>query len=271
MEVGPRRRIQAPGEVWTSVCLRGHWCAVFWDGGGDDDICTFGIFVPCQPWRVDDCDVASVGVHGVVRWVRFIADVQDVQGYELEEEHIEDGVHFPRSGVRDLLHSECANLGREVVRSSAVRDHVCALLLVVRDLGATCIRWKLLRVQAGSDRGPCPNQQDSTTDSRAAVVHAASVFDSNWRSATFWRCIHRTVFHLDVDLAAPVLLYIRVLVPGVFDIAGDVCGDHDSPVLLPAVQRGLQLVVEGVPYFGVISDLFVLVRCILLLQEFGNY
>lgn len=103
------------------------------------------------------------------------------------------------------------------------------------------------------------------------MVHAARVFDSDWRSATIRRCIHRVVFHLDVNLAAPVLLHIRVLVPGVFDIAGDMCGDHDSAVLLPAVQRGLQLVVEGVFDFWVISDLFVFVRWVLFLQEFGDH
>lgn len=52
-----------------------------------------------------------MGVHGVVRWVCVVADVQDVQGDELEAEHIKDGVHFPRSGVCDLFHFECDDLG----------------------------------------------------------------------------------------------------------------------------------------------------------------
>lgn len=111
MEASSRRRIQAPHEIGTSVCLRGHWCAVLWDGSGNDDICTIGLSVSRQPWRIDDSHVASVGVHGVVCWVRFIADVQDVQGYELEEEYIEDGIHFPRSGLRDLFRFKCADLG----------------------------------------------------------------------------------------------------------------------------------------------------------------
>lgn len=103
------------------------------------------------------------------------------------------------------------------------------------------------------------------------MVHATSVFNSDRRSVAIRCGVHRAILHLDVHLAAPVLLHIRVFVPGVFDIAGDMCGDHDSAVLLPALQRRLQLVVAGVPDFGVVGGLLVYVRGILFLQEFGDH
>lgn len=47
MEAGSRRRIQAPDKIRPAVCLRGHGCAVFRDGRGDDAICPTRISVPC--------------------------------------------------------------------------------------------------------------------------------------------------------------------------------------------------------------------------------
>lgn len=68
------------------------------------------------------------------------------------------------------------------------------------------------------------------------MVHAANVFDSDWRGVALWCCLHRVVFHPHVDLDAPILLYIRVFVFGIFDIAGDLRGDYGRTVLLSAVQ-----------------------------------
>lgn len=155
MEAGPWRRIQAPDEIRTVVRVRGHRCAVFWYGGGDDDIRSAWIPVPCQSWWVDDGHAAALGFHGIICWLLVLAYVQDVQRGRLEEEHAENGVHISRSGVCDILRFERLAVGREILWSGTVWDNVRIDVFVVRNLGAAGVCWELLWVQAGSDRGPC--------------------------------------------------------------------------------------------------------------------
>ena len=271
MEAGSRRCFQAASERGAAVRVRGDGGAVLRDDGGDDDLRAAGFSVACEQRRADDGDASAVGVHGAVRGVLVGASVQVVQGDGVEAEHAEDGGDVSGSGVRGVFLSERADLGAEVVGSGSVHDDDCAGAAVVRDLGASGVRRELLRVQEGGGGGPGADEQDPAAGAGAGVVHAAGVFDTDRRGAAVRRGVHRAVLHPDVDMAEPVLLHLRVPVFGVSDIGGDVRGDHDRAVLLPAVQRGLPLVVEGVPDSGFVVAVPVSVRGILLLHEAGHH
>ena len=69
----------------------------------------------------------------------------------------------------------------------------------------------------------------------AALVHAPRPYDDFRWYLTFWSSISRVIFRDERYMVASNILYFRVPVSRVDDLGGDLCGDHDPPLLLPVV------------------------------------
>eukprot|EP00242_Pyramimonas_sp_CCMP2087_P014958 CAMPEP_0198210540 /NCGR_PEP_ID=MMETSP1445-20131203/20506_1 /TAXON_ID=36898 /ORGANISM="Pyramimonas sp., Strain CCMP2087" /LENGTH=638 /DNA_ID=CAMNT_0043884623 /DNA_START=134 /DNA_END=2050 /DNA_ORIENTATION=+ len=197
-----------------------------------------------EPRRAHDRDAVAVRAVRALRRPLLRALVQDVPGHRLEVEHTGRRVLVPQRGVRRVFCPQLAHLGPEVVGGGPVRHAVRAFFPLVRHLGAAGVYRELLRVQEASGGRPRADQQDPPTDSGTNVVHAPVSRHSHRRDSPFRRGLHRALLHPDVDVAAPVLLPVRVPFHRLRDSHRHLRGDLHRAVLLPVVQRGLPLVVE---------------------------
>ena len=84
-------------------------------------------------------------------------------------------------------------------------------------------------LRAGED------EPDPAPGPAAALVHASRPYYYIWRNLTIWCSISRTILCDERYMVASNILYFRVPVFGVDDLGGDLCGDHDPPLLLPVV------------------------------------
>ena len=67
-------------------------------------------------------------------------------------------------------------------------------------------------------------------------VHAPNLQHPDWRHSAIWSGVYRAILHPDVDVAAPVLLPVRLPVPRVCDSCHHMRGDHNRALLLSAMQ-----------------------------------
>ena len=72
-------------------------------------------------------------------------------------------------------------------------------------------------------------------------------------------------------MAEPVLLHLRVPLHSVLDLDRHLRRDHSGALLLPALQRGLQLVVESLLNRGFFCFLPLPLLDLLLLHEAGDH
>ena len=84
-------------------------------------------------------------------------------------------------------------------------------------------------LRAGED------EPDSSFSSAAALVHASRPYDYIWWYSTLRSGISRVILRHVSYMVTSNLLHLRVSVSGVDDLGGDVCGDHDPPLLLSVV------------------------------------
>jgi hypothetical protein len=61
-------------------------------------------------------------------------------------------------------------------------------------------------------RLPSENESDTSTDTRASVVHESSVLHLDGRNSTFWSSVYRAVLYLDSNLGTSVLLHFWLLI-----------------------------------------------------------
>jgi hypothetical protein len=114
------------------------------------------------------------------------------------------------------------------------------------------------------------NEPNSSLGAAAALVHAPCI-DLNFRGHPAVRCCFcRIIFCHERDLAPPDILYFWVSIFGEHDPRGDLCGDNDTPMLLPALQRGLRVVVALRYEFGSLCGLRVLVCGLVFYKRAGN-
>ena len=106
---------------------------------------------------------------------------------------------------------------------------------MVRRLRSIGISGRLRRLQERRRTESRPDEPDPATRAAAALVHASCPYDDFWRYLTFWGGVCRVIFRHERDLAPPDILYFWVSIFGVDDLGGDLCGDHDTPLLLPVV------------------------------------
>ena len=114
---------------------------------------------------------------------------------------------------------------------------------VGRHQHAAGVRRLLLWLQEDAAGDTRAYEQDPAAGPASAVVHVALVQRPGRRSTPIRRGFHRAVFHPHVHVAAPDVFHLRHSVPCVRHTGADVRGDHDRALLLPAVRRGLQVVV----------------------------
>ena len=84
-------------------------------------------------------------------------------------------------------------------------------------------------LRAGED------EPDPAPRAAAALVHASRPYDDFRWYLTFWSSISRVIFRDECHMAPPDILYFRVPVSRVDDLGGDVCGNYDTPLLLPVM------------------------------------
>ena len=114
---------------------------------------------------------------------------------------------------------------------------------VGRHQHAAGVRRLLLWLQDDAAGDARAYEQDPAAGPASAVVHVALVQRPGRRSTSIRRGFHRAVLHPHVHVAAPDVLHLRHSLPCVRHTGADVRGDHDRALLLPAVRRGLQVVV----------------------------
>ena len=84
-------------------------------------------------------------------------------------------------------------------------------------------------LRAGAD------EPDPAPRAAAALVHAPRPYYHFWRYPTIWGCLGRIIFRDERDLAPPDLLHLWIFILSKHDPRGDVCGNYDTPMLLPVV------------------------------------
>ena len=114
---------------------------------------------------------------------------------------------------------------------------------VGRHQHAAGVRRLLLWFQDDAAGDARAHEQDPAAGPASAVVHVPLVQRPRRRSTPIRRGFHRAFLHPHVHVAAPDVLHLRHSLPCVRHTGADVRGDHDRALLLPAVRRGLQVVV----------------------------
>ena len=76
------------------------------------------------------------------------------------------------------------------------------------------------------------------------LVHAPCRLHPDGRHPPLWCLLHRALLHLLRHLREPVLLHVRIPVPGIHHPGYLLQPDLNRHGILPALWRGLQLVVE---------------------------
>lgn len=129
---------------------------------------------------------------------------------------------LPGRGVHGVLPLELLRVGQRLLRRCAFRDIVRASVPVVRDLGATVLRWQLLRVpeegrptmprrvrpcvirRADAETGISgADEHDPTPDPGPIMVHAEPVLRPDRRHPAVRGRLHRAVLHPIVGVAQP--------------------------------------------------------------------
>mmetsp|Transcript_8138 Transcript_8138/g.26696 ORF Transcript_8138/g.26696 Transcript_8138/m.26696 type:complete len:269 (-) Transcript_8138:113-919(-) len=187
----------------------------------------------------------------------------------MDEEYRLDGSPLPGLRLRNVPRFGHRTDVRRVLGSSAVLDAAHAGGAVVRSQRAVGLRGRLRRFQARNRTVPRAHEPDPALGPAAALVHAPRPDDYLWRHSAVRRRLGGIVFHHERHLAPPGLLHLRIPLPRHDDPRRDVCGDYHPPLLLPAVQRGLPLVVALVPHQRVHGPLRLSLLCVLLFQA-GN-
>mmetsp|Transcript_42460 Transcript_42460/g.105740 ORF Transcript_42460/g.105740 Transcript_42460/m.105740 type:complete len:342 (+) Transcript_42460:1207-2232(+) len=190
----------------------------------------------------------------------------------MEEEHCAHVVPLPRRRLPPLLRPQLFRLGREVFGRRAVRHHVRAAGAVVWHLGAARLPRLLLWLSAQERRFPRARQPDTAPGARAGLVHAARLLHHRRRRAALRRRLHRALLHPFVHLAPPVLLCLRLPAAGLHHPHHNMRRNHRRHVLLPALRRGLPLVVALLPQLGLGGALLarLLVRLLLHAARHGR-
>mmetsp|Transcript_59820 Transcript_59820/g.160316 ORF Transcript_59820/g.160316 Transcript_59820/m.160316 type:complete len:232 (-) Transcript_59820:93-788(-) len=134
-------------------------------------------------------------------------------------------------------------MGHEVLRGGALHHDVCDTSLMVRDLRAAGLPRGVLRLQEGAHLSARADEPDPAPSSSAAVVHQRGLLLARGGDPALRRGLHGALLHHVLDLAAPVLLPLRLPHARDRHTSGHLRGDIHHPDVLPADQRGLQLVV----------------------------
>mmetsp|Transcript_17590 Transcript_17590/g.51110 ORF Transcript_17590/g.51110 Transcript_17590/m.51110 type:complete len:264 (-) Transcript_17590:121-912(-) len=121
---------------------------------------------------------------------------------------------------------------------------------VVLHLRAPRLRGLLLRVQGAPPGPPRAHQRHPAADPHAGVVHGPAVHHARRRDPALRRRLHRALLHHDLHLAAALLLRVRLPHDRAAHPGDHLLGDLHRALLLPALQRGLRLVVAEPAQLG---------------------
>mmetsp|Transcript_12853 Transcript_12853/g.22179 ORF Transcript_12853/g.22179 Transcript_12853/m.22179 type:complete len:238 (-) Transcript_12853:364-1077(-) len=185
----------------------------------------------------------------------------------MEARHPSNGTHVPGHRLLGLPPPQPAHRRSEVRRSRQLLGPRLDHAPLVRHLGSFGLPGQLLRHEKGAGRVPCAHEPDPATDPGPGVVHAAGVLDPHRRHPSLRRRVHRAVLHPVLPVAPPVLLHVHFPLHRLRHPRPHLRRDHHRPLLLPALQRGLPLVVEVVPHIRFVGALPLCVLGVLLLHE----
>mmetsp|Transcript_4710 Transcript_4710/g.7605 ORF Transcript_4710/g.7605 Transcript_4710/m.7605 type:complete len:249 (-) Transcript_4710:479-1225(-) len=221
----------------------GHGCTARDDGGGHSWLCTPRVPLACQPWLAPHRSLALVCHHGLLCRLLLQPHLQALQGRGLDAQHHPDGVPLSFGRGDYLFRARHVPPVRGFIRRCAVFDLLHPHRVVVRRVNTPCVHWLILWVQEGGIQAPSARQSHPSSDSSAALVHASDAHGAlRWYPAV--RCGEcGALLHHECPMVAPGLLHLRLPLLGHGHPRGHLRRDHDPHVLLPALQRGLPLVV----------------------------
>ena len=140
---------------------------------------------------------------------------------------------FSRHYLLHFLYSQCTTM-EKISWCSSFRDYVCLSPFMVRNFGANSY--------FGYNEPTIEDPVKTNQTPRQILEQAWYMqpiffffFNTNWRHAAFWSCIHWTVLHINFNMAASFLLNIWVLVHFLCDPHCYICRDHHYLVLLRIV------------------------------------
>mmetsp|Transcript_1438 Transcript_1438/g.3459 ORF Transcript_1438/g.3459 Transcript_1438/m.3459 type:complete len:286 (+) Transcript_1438:1165-2022(+) len=220
--------------------------------------------LPLQQGIAAACHDSLFRLHGASCWLRLCNLLQDVQGSGdgSAEEHRAHRHAFPWCCFPHLLWAKSHDLGRPGHWGGSLWNSSCLASLLVCAVPSARLLGKLPRVQEGSGRAPSPHKRHPAADPRTGLVYAVCALSPDGWGPPLRSRLRRALLHPLLHMAAQVLLPLWVHASCAADPHSHVCRDHHSHVLLPALQRGLSLVVAFIRVFWV---LLLLPLCLLSL------
>lgn len=165
------------------------------------------------------------------------------------------------------LFPQLLHLGPALERSGALLHDGLSAVPVVRHIRAAGLCRLLLWLPQAGVPAPGAHQHDPATGAAAAVVHELGPVHPDGGHPALWRRLHRTILRVLGHLAEPVLLPVRLPVPRLLHPRGQLWPDRHRDDVLPAVRRGLPVVVAQLHRVGRVGRLHPVLRRLLLLHE----
>mmetsp|Transcript_1494 Transcript_1494/g.6024 ORF Transcript_1494/g.6024 Transcript_1494/m.6024 type:complete len:333 (-) Transcript_1494:56-1054(-) len=273
METRARRRVPRAGARDVAGAFSRHGDAAAFHDLRGDGVRRAWFLVARQPRGADDRGAHALRRRGVLQrvFLRARHEALRVKRGGVETKRDARCLFFPGCRVRGFLLIEPALLGGALRGCGAVHGAALHLRAVVLSERAASVPRGVRRPSARRARTARAHKQNPATRASAAVVHARFVHRARgWRPAVR-RGVHRAFFHLVQHVAPPGVLRVRYPVLSVVHRAGDVRGGGDRAVLLPAVLRGLRVVVARVFKLGLLRAVRVHVQRVVLLRQPGDF
>mmetsp|Transcript_12152 Transcript_12152/g.36622 ORF Transcript_12152/g.36622 Transcript_12152/m.36622 type:complete len:282 (+) Transcript_12152:1337-2182(+) len=161
----------------------------------------------------------------------------------MAEGHLPHGLPLPGHLLRHLLRVRRHALAVPVDGRRADLDLGCALSAVVRHFRPSRLPRRVPGLPQRTDRVPRQILEHSAPDPRRLLVRLAALHGRRRRRPALRRLLRRALLHPVVHVDGPVLLRLRLHAPRLPHSLPHVRRNHHGPPLLPALRRGLPLVV----------------------------
>jgi len=147
VEAGPRGRIPTTLTTLPPLRIRRNRRSNLRNDRNNDGVRSPRIFVPFEPWRINDCDAFIVRFYGVVCGVLSVEIVQEFQRVKLEARNVVNGVVISGCLFYGFFYFEYFDLGGEIVGRGTVWNVGDYLFALVWNFVAVGFYWELFWVQ----------------------------------------------------------------------------------------------------------------------------
>mmetsp|Transcript_41510 Transcript_41510/g.99763 ORF Transcript_41510/g.99763 Transcript_41510/m.99763 type:complete len:217 (+) Transcript_41510:1315-1965(+) len=146
-------------------------------------------------------------------------------------------------------------MGPGLVGRRALRHHVRAAVHLVPHLLPPRVGRRVARLPPRAQGPARQDQHGPARHPQPGVVPQPALHHAHRRHPALRRRLHRALLHHVLGLAAALLLRLRLPRARAAHPGGHVLRDRRGTLLLPAVQRGLRVVVALLPHGGLVGPL----------------